>query len=272
MMRLDRYLSEMGIGTRKKIKEMVRGGRITVDGSIAKNSDIRVDENVAVVCLDGKELSFNTFEYFLLNKPKGVVSATTDSVHKTVLELITETKRKDLFPVGRLDIDTEGLLLITNDGDLSHRLLAPGKHVDKCYEAVILGEVTEDDIRTFSEGMEIPDEKGSISLEPAGLVILESFDSYNEENEELLSGLSINLDMAADSLERDGAEKAKYSRVRITIHEGKYHQIKRMFEAVGKRVVYLKRISMGSLTLPDDLNTGEYKRLTKEEVYADLSL
>ena len=169
-------------------------------------------------------------KYYMLNKPAGVVSAVTDTREKTVLDLLTGKKRKDLFPVGRLDKDTEGLLLITNDGELSHRLLSPSKHVDKTYFARIQGRATADDIRAFSEGIDIGDEKPAL---PAVLKILKTGDT---------------------------------SEVEITIQEGRFHQVKRMFEAVGKKVIYLKRLSMGSVVLDETLPPGGYRELTKEEL------
>ena len=171
----------------------------------------------------------------MLNKPAGVISATNDPKQKTVLDLITDKSRKDLFPVGRLDKDTEGLLLITNDGDLAHQLLSPKKHVDKVYRARIEGQVTAEDAALFAKGLKIDDEDGAWRAMPAKLNILSS-----------------------------GPE----SEVEITIREGKFHQIKRMFEAVDKKVVYLKRLSMGSLRLDETLALGEYRELTEDEVQA----
>lgn len=168
-------------------------------------------------------------EYYMLNKPAGVISASEDRRERTVVDLITTKKRNDLFPVGRLDRDTEGLLLITNDGDLAHRLLSPKKHVDKVYYARIDGKVTEEDQKVFAEGLDIGEEKKTL---PAQLHILKS----GEESE-----------------------------ITLTIREGKFHQVKRMFHAVGKEVVYLKRLQMGSLKLDETLRPGEYRKLTEQE-------
>lgn len=230
MIRLDKYLADMGIGTRSELKKMIRSGRVQVDGVAAKKPEEKIDVESQTVTLDGKEISYQKVEYYMLHKPAGVVSATKDQKEKTVLDLMDGQKRKDLFPIGRLDKDTEGLLLITNDGNLAHRLLSPGKHVDKVYFAKIDGRVTEEDVKLFSDGLDIGDEDRTL---PAKLQILTS----DEESEILL-----------------------------TIQEGRFHQVKRMFEAVGKKVTYLKRMSMGSLILDENLKKGEYRPLTKEEL------
>lgn len=230
MIRLDKYLADMGMGTRSELKKMIRSGRVLVDGAPAKKPEEKVDVESQTVMVDGKVVTYQTVEYYMLHKPAGVVSATKDKKEKTVLDLIGGQKRKDLFPVGRLDKDTEGLLLITNDGDLAHRLLSPGKHVDKVYFARIDGKVTGEDVRQFSEGLDIGDEDRTL---PAKLEILTS---------------------------------AEESEILLTIQEGRFHQVKRMFEAVGKKVTYLKRMSMGSLVLDENLKKGEYRPLTKEEL------
>lgn len=230
MIRLDKYLADMGMGTRSELKKMIRSGRVQIDGVPAKKPEEKVDIASQTVTLDGKAVAYQKVEYYMLHKPAGVVSATKDKKEKTVLDLIDGQKRKDLFPVGRLDKDTEGLLLITNDGDMAHRLLAPGKHVDKIYFARIDGKVTNEDIIQFSEGVDIGDEDLTL---PAKLEILTS---------------------------------AEESEILLTIQEGRFHQVKRMFEAVGKKVTYLKRMSMGSLVLDENLKKGEYRPLTKEEL------
>lgn len=235
MIRLDKFLSEMGVGTRQEVKQYIRKGKVEVDGEIAKRPELKVDETKANVTLDGERIGYASYVYYMLNKPSGVVSATEDKREKTVIDLIKGQKRKDLFPVGRLDKDTEGLLLITNDGDLAHQLLSPKKHVDKVYRARIEGQVTAEDAVLFAKGLEIDDEDGAWRAMPAKLNILSS-----------------------------GPE----SEVEITIREGKFHQIKRMFEAVDKKVVYLKRLSMGSLRLDETLALGEYRELTEDEVQA----
>ncbi|MFU0826561.1 MAG: Pseudouridine synthase [Lachnoclostridium sp.] len=230
MVRLDKYLSEMGIGTRSEVKEYIKKGRVIVDGKIVRQPDFKLDSFESKVYFDNREVEYEAFQYFMINKPAGVVSATTDNHCRTVIDLINTKKKKNLFPVGRLDKDTEGLLLITDDGELAHRLLSPRKHVPKTYYARIQGKVTGEDIAAFKKGMKL--EEDFITL-PAQLVILQ-----NGEESEVL----------------------------VTIYEGKFHQIKRMFKAVGKEVLYLKRLSMGNLKLDETLATGEYRKLTQEEL------
>lgn len=230
MMRLDKYLADMGIGTRTDIKKYVRQGKVKVDGVVVKSPEIKVNPDVQTVSYLDQSVSYEKFEYYMLNKPAGVVSATTDEKDKTVIDLITAKKRKDLFPVGRLDKDTEGLLLITNDGELAHRLLAPKKHVDKVYYAKVKGKVTEEDVKAFKEGVSLG--QGEMAR-PAALEILVS---------------------------------DEISEIRLTIQEGKFHQVKRMFISVGKEVVYLKRLSMGSLVLDEKLPLGAYRPLTNKEL------
>lgn len=220
----------MGAGTRSEVKKLVRAGRVTINGAVAEKPEQKVDPETDTVCLDGEALLYVAYEYYLFHKPAGCVSATEDKIHKTVMDYLTDTLRDDLFPVGRLDIDTEGLLLITNDGALAHELLSPAHHVKKTYYARVAGRVTEEDTRLFQQGVDIGEEK---LTKPAELVILTS----GEESE-----------------------------IELTITEGKFHQVKRMFQAVGKEVVYLKRLSMGPLTLPETLLPGEYRALTQEEL------
>lgn len=233
MMRLDKYLAEMGVGTRQEAKKKIRQGQVLVNGAVVKAAETKINEKSDEITADGRDISYVSFEYYMLNKPAGVVSATEDRRDTTVLDLIKDKKRKDLFPVGRLDKDTEGLLLITNDGDLAHRLLAPKKHVDKVYYARIDGTVTEDDVKKFEEGIDIGTDDKEEMTRPAKLEIIKS----GEESE-----------------------------IRLTIHEGKFHQVKRMFHAVGKEVTYLKRECMGTLCLDEKLKPGEYRLLTEEEI------
>ena len=232
MMRLDKYLAEMGVGTRQEVKKQIRQGKVTVNGTVVKAADTKIDETCDEVTIGGLNISYVSYEYYMLNKPGGVVSATEDRRDTTVIDLIKDKKRKDLFPVGRLDKDTEGLLLITNDGDLAHRLLAPKKHVDKVYYAKIDGMVTEEDVKRFAEGIDIGAEEEEMTR-PAKLDIMKS---------------------------------AEESEIRLTIHEGKFHQVKRMFLAVGKEVTYLKRERMGTLCMDENLKPGEYRLLTEEEI------
>lgn len=233
--RLDKYLAEMGEGTRSEIKEMARKGRIAVNGSVEKKTDRKVCPSEDTVTVDGRTVAYAAYEYYMLHKPQGVVSATEDKTYTTVVELIDERKRKDLFPVGRLDIDTEGLLILTNDGELAHRLLAPKSHVDKVYYARVAGELPENAKELVKAGLTLTD--GTVTL-PARLEIGE---------------------------EIDGAD-GPLTEVLLTIREGKFHQVKRMFESMGCRVVYLKRLSMGGLKLDESLKPGEYRPLTEKEV------
>lgn len=228
--RLDKYLGEMGEGTRSQIKEMAKKGRIWVDGIPEKKTERKVDPERNQVTVDGRQVSYAAFEYYMLNKPQGVVSATEDKRYETVVGLIDERKRDDLFPVGRLDIDTEGLLLITNDGDLAHQLLSPKKHVDKVYFARIEGTLPSDAKERIAEGLILTD--GTITL-PAWLEVLKT---------------------------------GEITEVHLTIREGKFHQVKRMFETLGCSVVYLRRMSMGSLLLDESLKPGEYRALREEEI------
>ena len=227
-MRLDKLLADMQVGTRSEVKQYIRQGKVTVDGSNKVSPKQQVDPNTQIICCFGKEIRYQEYVYYMLYKPGNCVTARQDGIHKTVMDYIPDT-RKDLSPVGRLDLDTEGLLLITNDGMLSHNLLSPAKHVAKVYEARVDGKVTQEDVEAFRVGLDIGDEA---LTKPAELSVLE---------------------------EREN------SKVRVVITEGRYHQIKRMFAAVGKQVVYLKRTAMGSLKLDETLLPGEYRELTDEE-------
>ncbi len=240
LIRLDKYLVEMGLGTRSQIKDAAKKGRIQVDGVVEKKTERKLDPQKEAVTFDGRAISYAKTEYYMLNKPQGVVSATEDNLHPTVLDLIEDRQRDDLFPVGRLDMDTEGLLLITNDGDLAHRLLSPRHHVDKQYYAHVIGELPADAAERFEQGIQLAD--GTPTL-PAVLEILSG--SHGEKAPE---------------------ESVQRAEVLLTIHEGKFHQVKRMFEALGCKVVYLKRLSMGSLKLDESLAPGEYRPLTEQEI------
>ena len=227
MIRLDKYLCEMEVGTRSQVKDIIKKGQVSVNGEVIKKADYKFDESAVKVCVKEKEIFYQKFYYYMLNKPSGVVSATTDNHDKTVLDLLKDAPGKDLFPVGRLDKDTEGLLLITNDGELSHNLLSPKKHVDKTYLVKTKETVTPDMIQALEQGVDIGEEKLTL---PAKVKV--------EEDKE----------------------------IQLTITEGKFHQVKRMLKAVGNEVVYLKRLSMGSLMLDENLELGEYRPLTEKEV------
>ncbi len=241
-MRLDKLLSNMGFGTRSEIRRAVKQGVVTVDGVTVKDFGLILDPEAADVRFDGEKVVFREVIYVMLNKPQGVISATEDSRDRTVIDLLDPNDRVlQPFPVGRLDKDTEGLLLLTNDGKLAHDLLSPRKHVPKVYEANVLGDVGSEDIRVFAAGVELDD--GYVTM-PAQLLI----NGHEEVEEGLLS------------------------RITLTIHEGKFHQVKRMFEAVGKKVVYLRRITMGPLKLDPDLRLGDYRLLTDTELESLLSV
>ncbi len=230
--RLDKYLAEAGLGTRTQVKACIRKGEVIVNGVPIRRPEQKVDSGTDEVVCRGEVVCLSDFEYYLLNKPAGCVSAVTDPVSPTVLSYI-DSRRTGLFPVGRLDKDTEGLLLITNDGALAHHLLSPKHHVDKTYYAITEGIVTEADVAAFAEGLHIGAEDLMTAM-PARLTILNT--------------------------------EGSRSYINVTIQEGKFHQVKRMFQAVGKEVIYLKRISFGPLRLPDSLKPGQYRVLTDEEI------
>lgn len=231
-LRIDKMLSNTGVGSRKQIKTDARKGYIEVNGAIEKDSSRIIDTEIDTVKYNGEIIKYTQYIYLMMNKPRGVVSATEDNYDKTVIELLKdEEKLYKPFPVGRLDKDSEGLLLITNDGKLSHELLSPRKHVDKTYYVEVTEEVTEDDVTAFEKGVILKED--NYKTLPAKLQIIES--GYP----------SICL---------------------VTIREGKFHQVKRMFNAVNNEVTYLKRISMGSLKLDDSLKTGQYRHLTEKEI------
>ncbi|MGD8192582.1 pseudouridine synthase [Brevibacillus ginsengisoli] len=230
--RLDKVLASMGLGTRKEVKQLVKEKRIEVDGAIATDPGMHVVAEQQEISIDGEPLQYKRWVYVMLNKPPGFISATEDPRHKTVVDLLPYEWAIKVHPVGRLDIDTEGLLLLTNDGQLSHSLLSPKKKVDKEYFARIEGTVTEEHVQLFANGVVLDD--GYETL-PAKLEILSS---------------------------------GTTSEIRVTIMEGKFHQVKRMFAAYGLEVIYLKRLRMGSLHLDESLELGEFRELTDEELRA----
>lgn len=229
-MRLDKLLSHLNCGSRKEVQALIRAGRVTVDGTVQRDPAFKVDPDRAETAVDGTVQRYRAQRYYMLNKPAGVITASRDERHDTVLELFPADIRRGLFAVGRLDKDTEGLLLLTNDGELTHRLLSPRYHVDKRYLARVDGDLSPADVSTFAAGMTLPD--GLVCL-PAGLELL-----------------------------------PQPRTCIVTLREGKFHQVKRMLAACGAPVLYLKRLSMGPLTLPDDLPPGAYRLLTDEEISA----
>ena len=232
-MRLDKFLVACAVGSRTEVKNFLKSGRVTVNGKKEKSAKLQIDEETDEICFDGQKLDYEEFVYYMMNKPKGVISATEDPNHKTVLDLLDDYARaKEVFPVGRLDIDTHGLLLLTNDGKLAHALLSPKRHVDKTYLARINGVMTDVDVETFAQGVPLKD----FTCQPAKLELV----SVDTEKDQSL--------------------------VRVSIAEGKFHQVKRMVGYCGKEVVDLQRLTMGTLTLDEDLKRGEWRRLTKEEL------
>lgn len=232
-MRLDKFLVEMETGTRSQVKQYIKKGMVTVNDIPAKSPDMKIDENQDIIKYNNRQLTYSRYKYFLLNKPAGYVSATRDNVHPTVIDLLKDELTRDLFPVGRLDIDTEGLLIITNDGALSHRLLSPAHHIPKTYYAEIDGYVTSDVVDLFKKGVNIGDEDLTL---PAELHIIKA-----------------DKDMGKSSVE-------------LTITEGRFHQVKRMFQSVNMTVTFLRRISMGSLNIDESLPVGSYRVLSDIEL------
>lgn len=227
-MRLDKFLCEMNIGTRSQVKDYIRAGQITVNDMIIKKADLKISESDDRICYQGRLLCYRPFVYYMLNKPRGVVSATTDNSSKTVIDLLsTEDKREDIFPAGRLDKDTEGFLLLTNDGGLSHRLLSPKHHVDKTYFVTIKHALDPRHISVLEHGVDIGEAKLTL---PARVDVIDDF------------------------------------HILLTIQEGKFHQVKRMLQAVNNEVLALKRITFAGLTLDESLKPGEYRPLSEEEV------
>lgn len=232
MERIDKILSNLGYGTRKDLKKIVKNGMVQVNGITIKDSAMKVDPEKDKIVINGEEIFYREFIYLMMNKPAGVISATFDNKDETVIDLLeVEHQVFEPFPVGRLDKDTVGLLLLTNDGDLNHRLISPKWKVDKVYFAKIDQKVTEEDIEKFKHGITLDD---GYRCKEAILEIQKA----SEEGSEIV----------------------------LTIQEGKFHQVKRMFEAVGKKVTYLKRLEFGTLPLDEDLEEGEYRELTEEEI------
>lgn len=228
--RLDKVLSNFGFGTRREIRQLVKDGAIKVGGVVAKDGGMHIEPSSEEIEVNGKILVYREFIYIIMNKPAGVISATYDNKLKTVIDILPDKfKCFDLFPAGRLDIDTEGLLLLTNDGQLAHDMLSPKKHVPKRYYALVDGNVDEEDIRHFKEGVVLDDGYRTM---PAELYII---------------------------------KPGQRSEIELVLHEGKFHQVKRMFEAVGKKVTYLKRVAMGGLDLDESLEPGDCRELSPDE-------
>lgn len=248
--RLDKLLSNFGFGTRTEIKNIIKLGVVQVDGKIAKDSSMHVDPEKSVITINQERLNYKKYIYLMMNKPAGVISATYDPRHKTVIDLIPdEFKCLEPFPVGRLDIDTEGLLVLTNDGQMAHELLSPKKHVPKKYYAIIDSEITQSDIDAFFSGVTLDDGYETLPAK------LEKVKNIEDEN--------INRILSNSQIENNQDYK---NEVLVEITEGKFHQVKRMFNSVDKNVLYLKRISMGKLILDESLELGDVREMTEEEI------
>ncbi|MGX7076247.1 pseudouridine synthase [Globicatella sanguinis] len=231
-MRLDKLLAHTGYGTRKEVKQIITNGWVDINGQTVKKVGFQVDIENDVVTVDGQVVQYQKYHYYIMNKPEGIISATEDHYHETVIDWLgPDYAHLDLFPVGRLDIDTTGLLLLTNNGQLAHQLLSPKREVPKRYFAVVNGIVEEKDIDKFAKGLDL----GDFVTQPSQLTIL-------------------NVDEAKNQ-----------SRIEVVIHEGKFHQVKRMCEKINCEVIQLQRLSMGPLSLPDDLPIGEYRPLNEDE-------
>ena len=230
MERIDKIIASQGQYSRSEVKKLVKDGRVTLDGKVIKSSDVKADPDKNDIAIDGKSIGYKKHLYIMLNKPQGVVSATEDTDHKTVIDLVPKGLRRDgLFPAGRLDGDTVGFVLITDDGDFAHRILSPKNHIMKTYHATLQRPVTDEDINAFKNGVELKD--GTLCLEAQ----VNPIDS-----------------------DKPMAE--------IKICEGKYHQVKRMFAALGNKVVFLKRVKMGNLSLDESLREGQCREITSEEL------
>jgi 16S rRNA pseudouridine516 synthase len=235
MIRLDKYLADCGIGTRSEVKKYIKAKQITVNDTIVSKAEMKINESNDIVCFKGQKIVYEKYVYYLFHKPAGCVTAKQDNLHRTVMDYFPEEIcEKGIAPVGRLDLDTEGLLLLTNDGPLTHHLLSPTHHVPKTYYAILDKEVPAETIEKFKAGVDIGDDKLTLPAE------LEICPIENKEGETIYSA-------------------------KLTIHEGRFHQVKRMFETAGCTVTYLKRLSMGDFTL-GNLEKGEYRKLSEEEI------
>lgn len=275
-MRLDKFLADMGVGSRSDLKKAIRKSLVTVNGAVEKDPGAQVSAEDHI-CFDGAEIRYAEQQYYMLHKPAGVLSASEDRRQTTVVDLINlndELVRKDLFPVGRLDKDTEGLLIITNDGPLAHQLLVPKHHIDKTYYAIVTGTITEDDQRAFTRGIRY-DEK--LTALPATLRVLSTGKTVADLRHELgftaTSERLLRTRLAGPAFigaeePADITEDSLVSEVEITIQEGKFHQIKKMVKALpgGKEILYLRRITMGALRLDPHLAPGEFRKLSEDEI------
>jgi len=254
-MRLDRFLAESAVGTKKEVRSYVLEGKVSVNHLIMQNPAMEIEENTDIVQCDGRDVIYTGKKYYMLNKPAGCITARTDEHDKTVLDLIDDRYRDGLFPVGRLDKDTEGLLLLTNDGEFSHRLMHPDKHVDKTYFFWVFGDLDDKAIECLMSGVRIGEDECIARAVECKRVEQGLFSDFEEK------------------MKLDGSREIRFNRIKqsvsagyLTISEGRKHQIKRMLKSVGCYVVYLKRVSIGTLLLDETLNKGEYRELSAEEL------
>ena len=238
MIRLDKFLCDNNIGTRSQVKDLIKKGLVSVNGTVIKQAEFKVNEADDKVICQGVAISYQEFYYYMLNKPGGYVTAHQDNLNPTVMSLLKDAAGKDLSPVGRLDKDTEGLLLITNDGELNHKLLAPKSHVPKIYFVELRDAFTDEQALMLKNGVDIGEKRPCMPAE----------------------AVAVNFDKTASG------NHGGVSAILLTIHEGKFHQVKRMMQVVGNEVVYLKRVQFGSLKLDETLKPGEYRALTEQEI------
>ena len=258
MIRLDKYLADSGFGTRNEVRSLVKSGSVFVNEILIKDPGYKLNPDADEVSIKGRSVEYSEFEYYMLHKPAGVITASRDKNAKTVVDLIETRKRRDLFPIGRLDKDTEGLLIITNDGALSHRLLSPGSHVEKKYAAFVSGEIPDDIETHFQNGIDIGDEKLTLPAELREITDIEQL--LSEKNDSYIR------ERYTECISKIDSSENKIRIFEITLTEGRYHEIKRMFEALGGKVEYLKRYSMGPIELDHELSPGEYRKLNNEEM------
>lgn len=256
-MRLDKFLSEMLYGTRNEVKKTIRSGLVTVNGTAITKPELKIDELSDIICVGGEEVLYSKYVYYMMYKPAGYISATKDNSQKTVIDLLKKNMgniKNGVFPVGRLDIDTEGLLLLTNDGNLAHMLLSPVKHVEKAYYLIAEGIITEEAIKQLEEGIDIGDDTQTL---PARIENIKAC-QFKElgEYEQGIIAKSHDARKISDDI---------FTSMELVLHEGRYHQVKRMVKAAGSQVLYLKRIRMGTLLLDEKLAPGQCRKLTDEE-------
>lgn len=264
LIRLDKFLTMNGCGTRSEVKKLLKNGTVTVNGIPIKKPESKLDPAKDCVTVSGRELVYEPFLCLMFHKPAGCITATSDRSQRTVMDYVEHERKDELFPVGRLDIDTEGLLLLMNDGDLAHRMLSPRHHVEKTYFARVEGAVDEADVQAFAEGIDIGEKQLTL---PAKLQILKVYRDHSVDDlPQIYEGADTKQEGVSCCEQETPAKQTIFSEIELTICEGKFHQVKRMFAARGKKVVYLKRISMAGIRLDQELALGQWRTLTEEEV------